>query len=53
MLELPEASEAEQVALQRRRTSEHLAYFGIGILGILHRDAKDLKESAQGFEIYG
>jgi len=53
MLELPIALGVEPVALQRRQTSTHLAYFGIGMQGILCKDVKDSKELAPEFEMYG
>jgi hypothetical protein len=31
----------------------HLAYFGIGLEGILHKDAKDSKEIALEFDVCG
>jgi hypothetical protein len=50
MLEAPVASGAEWVALQRHETSVHLAWFGIGLVDILHRDVKDSKELEPGFD---
>jgi hypothetical protein len=50
MLEPPEASGAERVALQRHETSVHLACFGIRLVGISRRDAKDSKELEPGFD---
>lgn len=52
-LKLPRASGAEVAALQRQQASAHLAFSGIELVDILRIDAKDSKESAPGFEIYG
>ncbi len=53
MLELPEASRADPVVLQRCWVSVHLASFEIGVGGISRKDGKDSKESAPVFEMYG
>jgi len=44
MPELPEALWAQPMALQGCHVSEHLAYFGIEFIGILHIDRKGSKE---------
>ena len=50
MLKPLEALGAEQVTLQRHKTSMHLACFGIQLIGILCRVEKDLKELEPGFD---
>lgn len=52
-LELPAARGAAMVASQRHQTSANLACFGIGLGGILHRDARDSKESEPGLGKFG
>ena len=44
MLELPEVAGAEPLASQMYEISDNLAYSGIGLLGILHKDGKDSME---------